>query len=79
MSSNIQIERLRFPVFAQTLKRQSGKSKQVLNMSFNSEFEKYAVKHKGISSNTLHGYATHMASALTPGMVTGLTPNIIEE
>jgi ATP-dependent Clp protease protease subunit len=40
-------------------------------MSFNSEFEKYAVKHKGISSNTLHGYASHL--------VTALTPNIIEE
>ena len=40
-------------------------------MSFNSEFEKYAVKHRGISSNTLHGYASHL--------VTGLTPNIIEE
>src|SRR5574339_976655 len=40
-------------------------------MSFNSEFEKYAVKHRGISSNTLHGYASQL--------VTGLTPNIIEE
>ena len=40
-------------------------------MGFNSEFEKYAVKHRGISSNTLHGYAT--------GLVTALTPNIIEE
>ena len=40
-------------------------------MSFNSEFEKYAVKDRGISSNTLHGYASHL--------VTGLTPNIIEE
>src|SRR4026209_313869 len=40
-------------------------------MTFNSEFEKYAVKHRGISSNTLHSYTSHM--------VTGLTPNIIEE
>jgi ATP-dependent Clp protease protease subunit len=40
-------------------------------MTFNSEFEKYAVKHHGISSNTLHGYASHL--------VTGMTPNIIEE
>jgi ATP-dependent Clp protease, protease subunit len=40
-------------------------------MSFNSEFEKYAVKHRGMSSNTLHSYASHM--------VTALTPNIIEE
>jgi ATP-dependent Clp protease, protease subunit len=40
-------------------------------MGLNSEFEKYAVKHKGISSNTLHSYASHL--------VTALTPNIIEE
>jgi len=47
-------------------------------MSSNSEFEKYAVKHRGISSNTLYGYAKHMA-AISPNMVTALTPNIIEE
>src|ERR1043165_3502849 len=40
-------------------------------MAFNSEVEKYAVKHRGISSNTLHSYTSHM--------ITGLTPNIIEE
>src|ERR1700755_504412 len=40
-------------------------------MTFNSEFEKYAVKHRGLSSNTLHSYASHL--------VTALTPNIIEE
>jgi ATP-dependent Clp protease protease subunit len=40
-------------------------------MNFNSEFEKYAVKHRGLSSNTLHSYANHL--------VTALTPNIIEE
>jgi ATP-dependent Clp protease protease subunit len=40
-------------------------------MAFNSEFEKYAVQHRGISSNTLHGFASHL--------VTALTPNIIEE
>lgn len=40
-------------------------------MSQQSEFEKYAVKHRGISSNTLHDYTSHM--------ITGLTPNIIEE
>ena len=40
-------------------------------MSFNSEFEKYAVKHRGISSNTLDSYGKHL--------VTGMTPNIIEE
>ena len=35
------------------------------------EFEKYAVKHHGISSNTLNDYNKHV--------VTNLTPNIIEE
>ncbi len=40
-------------------------------MSYNSEFEKYAVKHKGLSSNTLHSYNRYMVEALTP--------NIIEE
>ena len=35
------------------------------------EFEKYAVKHRGISSNTLNAYTKHS--------VTNLTPNIIEE
>jgi len=41
------------------------------NMSFKSEFEKYAVKDRGISSNTLHGYSNHL--------VTALTANVIEE
>src|SRR6478672_11520035 len=40
-------------------------------MSFNSEFEKYAVKHKGMSSNTLDSYGKYLVKALTP--------NIIEE
>ncbi|MDE3212120.1 MAG: ATP-dependent Clp protease proteolytic subunit [Bacteroidota bacterium] len=40
-------------------------------MSTGKEFEKYAVKHRRISSNTLHGYLQHN--------VTNLTPNIIEE
>ena len=40
-------------------------------MNIGKEFEKYAVKHKGISSNTLHGYINNN--------VTNLTPNIIEE
>lgn len=40
-------------------------------MSFSSEFEKYAVKHKGISSNTLDSYAKYS--------VTALTANVIEE
>lgn len=37
----------------------------------NSEFEKYAVKHQGISSNTLSDYNKYL--------ITNLTPNIIEE
>jgi ATP-dependent Clp protease, protease subunit len=37
----------------------------------NSEFEKYAVKHQGISSNTLNDYNKYL--------ITNLTPNIIEE
>ncbi|MCC6288651.1 MAG: ATP-dependent Clp protease proteolytic subunit [Chitinophagaceae bacterium] len=40
-------------------------------MNIGKEFEKYAVKHKGISSNTLDSYTKHI--------VTNLTPNIIEE
>lgn len=40
-------------------------------MDFQQEFEKYAVKHRRISSATLHGYTKHQ--------VTSLTPNIIEE
>ena len=40
-------------------------------MNTGKEFEKYAVKHMGISSNMLHGYVNHN--------ITNLTPNIIEE
>ncbi len=40
-------------------------------MNTGKEFEKFAVKHRGISSNTLSGYIRHN--------VTNLTPNIIEE
>lgn len=40
-------------------------------MQTGKEFEKYAVKHRGISSNTLDSYIKHN--------VTNLTPNIIEE
>jgi ATP-dependent Clp protease, protease subunit len=40
-------------------------------MSTQKEFEKYAVKHRGISSNTLHDYQKYQ--------ITNLTPNIIEE
>ena len=36
-------------------------------MGFNSEFEKYAVKHKGISSNTLHSYAKQMGAIVQHG------------
>ncbi len=40
-------------------------------MNHGKEFEKFAIKHKGISSHTLHDYVQHN--------VTNLTPNIIEE
>src|SRR5258707_7706465 len=40
-------------------------------MNLGKEFEKYAVKHRGISSNTLNDYQKYQ--------VTSLTPNIIEE
>ncbi len=41
-------------------------------MDFNKEFEKYAVKHRGISGATLHNYQTQFNP-------TNLTPYIIEE
>ena len=41
-------------------------------MNFGKEFEKYAVKHKNISSATLHNYQSHFNP-------TNLTPYIIEE
>jgi ATP-dependent Clp protease protease subunit len=44
---------------------------KIPTMDLGKEFEKYAVKHRGISSSLLHGYTNHM--------VTNLTPNIIEE
>ncbi len=40
-------------------------------MNYSKEFEKYAIKHRGISGNTLDSYMKHN--------VTNLTPNIIEE
>ena len=40
-------------------------------MNLGKEFEKFAIKHRGISSNTLHSFQKHQ--------VTDLTPNIIEE
>jgi ATP-dependent Clp protease, protease subunit len=40
-------------------------------MDLQKEFEKYAVKHRRISSNTLNDYTKHQ--------ITSLTPNIIEE
>lgn len=56
-------------------------------MNFGKEFEKYAVKHKGINSNTLDSYLRHSipnaVAQISPsaglGAVTNLTPNIIEE
>lgn len=40
-------------------------------MNFGKEFEQYAIKHRGISSNTLHAYKNYN--------ITNLTPYIIEE
>lgn len=40
-------------------------------MNYKKEFENYAIRHKGISSHTIHDYIQHN--------VTNLTPNIIEE
>ena len=57
-------------------------------MNYGKEFHKYAVKHKGINSNTLDNYLKHsipntVASIPPWGVggadVTSLTPNIIEE
>lgn len=57
-------------------------------MNFGKEFEKYAVKHQGISSNTLDGYMKQSVPAVianipslsgNTGNVSNLTPNIIEE
>ena len=43
-------------------------------MNYNNEFEKYAVKHKGISSMSLHKYTSAINSSIY-----GMTPNIVEE
>jgi ATP-dependent Clp protease protease subunit len=55
-------------------------------MNFGKEFEQYAVKHRGLSSNTLDSYmkqsaAKMMAQPTFGGVpqVNNLTPNIIEE
>ena len=55
-------------------------------MNFGKEFEKYAVKHRGISSNMLNDYEKKNAQKLSASKpplggwgVTNLTPNIIEE
>ena len=56
-------------------------------MNFEKEFEKYAIKHRGISSNLLDDYSkknadkfnTQNPMAAHAGVITNLTPNIIEE
>jgi ATP-dependent Clp protease, protease subunit len=58
-------------------------------MNFRNEFEKYAVKHKGISSNLLNDYDKKNSQRYTESVaglvgagsynVTNLTPNVIEE
>ncbi len=47
-------------------------------MDIGKEFEKYAVKHIGMSSAGLHGYRNALESRYSGGIF-GLTPNIIEE
>ena len=37
-----------------------------------SEFEKYAVKHMGMSSNTIDSYGKYLVTALTPNIIEGL-------
>jgi ATP-dependent Clp protease protease subunit len=49
----------------------NGAAQKKQKMNHQKEFEKYAVKHRGISSNTLNDYTKHV--------ITNLTPNIIEE
>ena len=41
------------------------------------EFDKYAVKHLGVNSNTLHSYQTFNSSL--PNIGNSITPNIVEE
>ena len=54
-------------------------------MDINKEFNRFAVGHRGISSNTLHDYQQKSAARLAASPywgldgVTNLTPNIIEE
>ena|ERR1700712_1284818 len=56
-------------------------------MNFDKEFEKYAIKHRGINSNLLDDYTKKNAGkfnvqqplAAHAGVITNLTPNIIEE
>jgi ATP-dependent Clp protease protease subunit len=38
-------------------------------MDLNKEFEKYAVKHRGISSNTLNDYTKYQVNSLTPKII----------
>ena len=60
------------------------------SMDFGKEFEKYAVKHRGISSNMLDDYQRKNGEKFNketapflrvggPYQITNLTPNIIEE
>lgn len=45
-------------------------------MTMNSEFEKFAMKHKGISSLTLHNFNKHTQAMMNP---MAMTPAVIEE
>src|SRR5690606_26633679 len=49
--------------------------KTISSMFDQNEFRKYAIKHRGISSNTFDNYAKYINTAIP----TGLTPYILEE
>ncbi len=45
-------------------------------MNFGKEFEKYAVKHQGISSNTLNDFQKHQVENMTPYIIEERVKNI---
>lgn len=49
------------------------------NNAMMDEFQKYAVKHRGISSLALHQYTSAVNASMYSGVPMNLTPNIIEE
>src|SRR3954471_3187329 len=45
-------------------------------MDIKKEFEKYAVKHRGVSSATLHNYTQHQVTNLTPYIIVERPMNV---